>query len=156
MGKRQQAVERRKLFCERHRYGETAAGKEVRKYAFCEIDYDPMHPDRRCEFDTFDKAFEFDEAPRLDGSGDRRRRKRVKPSDEPAAQRRNVLKRLGRYGENAAGKWVRKSAFREIDCDRDNPDSLREFDSFEKAFEFDEARRLDGTGGRHARYYPKP
>ena len=79
---------------------------------------------------------------------------KVRPSNEPSAQRKRKCK--DKYGENAAGKWVRKSAFREIDCDRDNPDSLREFDSFEKAFEFDEARRLDGTGGRHAKPYPKP
>ena len=72
--------------------------------------------------------------------------KRVKPSDEPAAQRRNLLKRLGRYGEHAAGKWVRCSAFREIDYDPEKPDSLREFDNFEDAFTFDEACRLDGTG----------
>ena len=53
------------------------------------------------------------------------------------------------HGQNASGKWVRCSAFREIDYDIDSPDRLREFDSFDKAFEFDEARRLDGTGGRH-------
>lgn len=49
------------------------------------------------------------------------------------------MKRLGSYGENAAGKWVRCSAFREIDYDREKPGSLREFDNFEDAFTFDAA-----------------
>ena len=62
------------------------------------------------------------------------------------------MKRLGRYGENAAGKWVRCSAFREIDYDPEKPSSLREFDNFEDAFTFDEACRLDGTGGRKAKF----
>ena len=73
---------------------------------------------------------------------------------EPAERRKVTCK--DRYGQIASGKWVRKSAFREIDYDPDNPDKLREFDSFDKAFEFDEARRMDGTGGRHAKPYPKP
>ncbi len=76
------------------------------------------------------------------------------PSREPAARRKTDCK--NRYGQNASGKWVRSSAFREIDYDPDNPDRLREFDSFDEAFAFDEARRLDGTGGRHAKPYPKP
>ena len=73
---------------------------------------------------------------------------------QPDAQRKRFCKT--RYGENVAGKWVRKSAFREIDYDPNSPDRLREFDTFDAAFEFDEARRLDGTGGRHAKPYPKP
>ena len=32
------------------------------------------------------------------------------------------MKRDGRYGENAAGKWVRASALREIDNDPENPE----------------------------------
>ena len=37
---------------------------------------------------------------------------------------------------------MRASAFRECDYDPKNPDKLHEFDTFDKAFEFDEARRL--------------
>ena len=37
----------------------------------------------------------------------------AKPSDQPQAQRERVCKT--RYGENAAGKWVRCIAFREVD-----------------------------------------
>ena len=66
------------------------------------------------------------------------------------------MKRLGRYGENAAGKWVRCSAFREIDYDPEKPGSLREFDNFEDAFAFEEACRLDGTGGRKPKFSNKP
>ena len=66
------------------------------------------------------------------------------------AQRKCALKRDRRYAQNAAAKWVRASAFREIDYDPENPDKLREFDTFDEAFEFDEARRMDGAGGRHA------
>ena len=40
---------------------------------------------------------------------------KLKPSRESAAQRRKACQH--RYGENAAGKWVRSSAFREIDYD---------------------------------------
>ena len=78
------------------------------------------------------------------------------PTLAPDYQRKSKLKREGRYRQNASGKWVRASAFRKIDYDPDNPDRLREFDSFDKAFEFDEARRLDGTGGRHAKPHAKP
>ena len=91
----------------------------------------------------------------MKSSLDRRAMPRVaKPSDQPRAQRERVCKH--RYGQNASGKWVRCSAFHEIEYDNDSPDRLREFDSFDKAFEFDEALRLDGTGGRHAKPYPKP
>ena len=69
----------------------------------------------------------------------------LRPSHQPAAQRKADLKRNGSYGENAAGKWVGCSAFREIDYDPEKPGSLREFDNFEDAFTFDEACRLDGT-----------
>ena len=48
-----------------------------------------------------------------------------KPSDQPQAQRERVCKT--RYGENAAGKWVRRSAFREVDYAPDDPTKLREF-----------------------------
>ena len=75
-------------------------------------------------------------------------------SQAPDARRKRRCK--DNYGENAAGKWVRCSAFRRIDYDLENPDRLREFDTFDKAFEFDEARRLDGTGGRLAKPLPKP
>ena len=78
---------------------------------------------------------------------------KTKPCKEPTAQRKRTCK--DRYGKNAAGKWVRKSAFREIDYDPDAPDKLREFNTFDDAFAFDEERRLDGTGGRHAKPYPK-
>ena len=37
----------------------------------------------------------------------------AKPSDQPQAQRERACKT--HYGENAAGKWVRCSAFREVD-----------------------------------------
>ena len=66
------------------------------------------------------------------------------------------MKRLGRYGENAAGKWVRCSAFREIDYDPEKLGNLREFGNFEDAFAFDEACRLGGTGGRKAKFSSKP
>ena len=69
---------------------------------------------------------------------------------------RFALRRDGRYGENSAGKWVRASAFRKIDYEPENPERLCEFESLDKAFEFEEARPLDGTGGRHAKPYPKP
>ena len=54
------------------------------------------------------------------------------------SQRKGRLQRDDRYGENAAGKWVRSSAFRKIDYDPDNPDRLREFDNFDAAFAFNE------------------
>ena len=75
---------------------------------------------------------------------------------DAATQRKNALKRDGRYGENAAGKWVRSSAFREIDYDPSDPTHLREFDTFEEAFAFDEECRLNGTGGRKAAHLLKP
>ena len=79
---------------------------------------------------------------------------KVRASWEPTAQRQRSCK--NRYGENAAGKWVRASAFREIDCDPENPDRLREFSNFDAAFAFDEECRLNGTGGRKAVHMPKP
>jgi hypothetical protein len=75
---------------------------------------------------------------------------------DAASQRKGRLLRDGRYGENAAGKWVRSGAFREIDYDPENPDKLREFDNFDAAFAFDEECRLNGTGGRKAVHLPKP
>ena len=75
---------------------------------------------------------------------------------DATTQRKYALKRNGRYGENAAGKWVRSSAFREIDYDPENPDKLREFNTFEEAFAFDEECRLNGTGGRKAVHQQKP
>ena len=77
-------------------------------------------------------------------------------AQDARTQRMNRLKRENRYGENAAGKWVRSSAFREIDCDPSDPTHLREFDTFEEAFAFDEECRLNGTGGRKAVHLPKP
>ena len=71
-------------------------------------------------------------------------------------QRKNALIRGCRYGLNAAGKWVRSSAFRKIDYDPENADKLREFDNFEAAFAFDEECRLNGTGGQKAAHKPKP
>ena len=65
------------------------------------------------------------------------------------SQRRCAMQKDGRYGQNAAGKWVRSRVFREIDKDPENAGKLREFDTFEEAFEFEEACRLDGTAGRH-------
>ena len=86
---------------------------------------------------------------------DRRAMSRLaKPSDQPKAQRERVCKT--RYGLNAAGKWVRRSAFREVDYDPDDPSKLREFATFAEAFAFDEACRADGTGGRSAKYVAKP
>ena len=79
---------------------------------------------------------------------------KLKPSRGPAARRRKACQH--RYGENAAGKWVRSSAFREIDYDPENPNRLREFDNFDAAFTFDEECRLNGTGGRKAAHLPKP
>ena len=49
----------------------------------------------------------------------------AKLSDQPQAQRERACKT--HYGENAAGKWVRCSAFREIDYAPDDPTKLREF-----------------------------
>ena len=77
-------------------------------------------------------------------------------AQDARTQRMNRLKRENRYGENAAGKWVRSSAFREIDCDPSDPTHLREFDTFEEAFAFEEECRLNGTGGRKAVHLPKP
>ena len=71
-------------------------------------------------------------------------------------QRKCRLQRDERYGKNAAGKWVRASAFREIDYDPENPDKLREFDNFDAAFAFNEECRLNCTGGRKATHMPKP
>ena len=42
------------------------------------------------------------------------------------AQRKDRLRREGRYGENDAGKWVRSSAFREIDYDPENPEKVQD------------------------------
>jgi hypothetical protein len=78
----------------------------------------------------------------------------VKPFDQPQVQRDRLCKT--RYGENVAGKWVRRSAFREVDYDPDDPSKLREFATFAEAFAFDEACRADGTGGRIAKYVAKP
>ena len=75
---------------------------------------------------------------------------------DAASQRKGRLLQDGRYGQNAAGTWVRSSAFREIDYNPENPDKLREFDTFEEAFAFDEECRLNGTGGRNAVHLLKP
>lgn len=75
-----------------------------------------------------------------------------KPCKMPAAQRKQACG--NNYKENADGKWVRIRAFREIDYAEDG--YLNEFENFDAAFAFDEARREDGTGGRHAKHYPKP
>ncbi len=77
-------------------------------------------------------------------------------SKTPEARRKAECKRLGRFAENAAGKWVRAKGFREIDYDPENPDRLREFDSFDDAFAFDEKCRIDGTGGLKAKTWGKP
>jgi hypothetical protein len=76
------------------------------------------------------------------------------PSQGPEVQRKHACKR--RYGENESGKWVRSSAFRTIDYDPKNPDKLREFKTFDEAFEFDEECRSLGTGGRRARHMAQP
>ncbi len=73
-----------------------------------------------------------------------------------ALQRKNTCKRLGKYGQNLAGKWVRRTAFREVDYDPENPDRLREFAGFDDAFAFDEKCRLDGTGGRGVLHHNIP
>ena len=57
---------------------------------------------------------------------------------------------------DSTGRWVRTRAFREIDYDPAFPDRLLEFDSFDKAFAWNEERRADGTGGRHAKHMSKP
>ena len=80
--------------------------------------------------------------------------RQAKPSDQADVQRKGTCK--NRYGENVAGKWVRSSAFRENDYDPSDPTRLREFDTFEEAFAFDEECRLNGTGGRKAVHLPKP
>ena len=61
-----------------------------------------------------------------------------------------------RYGQNAAGKWVRCSAFRWIDYHQADSNYLREFGSFAEAFAFNEKCREDGSGGRNARCTAKP
>ena len=80
--------------------------------------------------------------------------RQAKSSDQADVQRKRTCK--NRYGENVAGKWVRSSAFRENDYDPSDPTHLREFDTFEAAFAFDEECRLNGTGGRKAVHLPKP
>ena len=77
-------------------------------------------------------------------------------SHQSATHRYVDLKRIGSYGVNLTGKWVRRSDFREIDYDPKKPDRLREFDNFEGAVAFDEACRLDGIGGRSAKISSKP
>ena len=77
-------------------------------------------------------------------------------AQDAKTQRKQRLQREERYGENTAGKWVRSSAFREIDYDPNDPTRLREFDSFDEAFAFDEECRLNNTGGRKALYLSKP
>ena len=42
------------------------------------------------------------------------------------------------YGPNTAGKWVRRSDFREIDYDPKKLGILHEFGNFEDIFAFDE------------------
>ena len=79
-----------------------------------------------------------------------------KGPQDAKTQRKQRLQREERYGENTAGKWVRSSAFREIDYDPNDPTRLREFDSFDEAFAFDEECRLNNTGGRKALHLPKP
>ena len=66
------------------------------------------------------------------------------------------MQREKRAGENAAGKWVRPSAFRKIDYDPENLDKLRECNSFDEAFAFNEECRLNGTGCRKADHLPEP
>ena len=78
----------------------------------------------------------------------------AKPSDQPQVQRERVCKTRG--GENAAGKWVRRIASREVDYALDDPTKLREFATFAEAFAFDEACRADSTGGRSAKYAAQP
>ena len=64
----------------------------------------------------------------------------AKPSDQPQAQRERVCKT--RYGENAAGRWVRRSAFREIDYAPDDPTKLRECATFENFHGIDQSKMI--------------
>ena len=80
--------------------------------------------------------------------------KPTKACKMPEAQRKKACKQ--NYKENSTGRWVRTRAFREIDYDPAFPDRLLEFDSFDKAFAWNEERRADGTGGRHAKHMSKP
>lgn len=51
---------------------------------------------------------------------------------------------------------MRRRAFRDIDYKPDNSNELRQFDSFDDAFAFDEAQLAAGSGGRKAKYHDKP
>ena len=65
-----------------------------------------------------------------------------RPSHTAKAQR--GARALKKYGENTAGKQVRKTAFRE--CDYTTDGKLMEFDTEEEVLAFEEARYQDGTG----------
>ena len=69
---------------------------------------------------------------------------------DPEARRK--ARALANYGQNAAGKWVRKKAWR--DCDYENNGHLREFDETGDVLAFEEKRRADGHC--QARYEKKP
>ena len=58
---------------------------------------------------------------------------------DPEARRK--ARALANYGQNAAGKWVRKKAWR--DCDYIDG-HLREFDQYDDILAFEEERRAQG------------
>ena len=63
-----------------------------------------------------------------------------------SAEGKRTRRVLARYAENAAGSYVRVSAFRE--CDYRDDGSLREFPTEAEVLAFEAARYSDGTGNR--------
>ena len=72
-----------------------------------------------------------------------------RPSNTAEAQRKR--RACANYGENAAGKWVRKKAWRECDY---TDGHLREFDTEGDFLAFEEERRVQGHCQAH--YEKKP
>ena len=78
------------------------------------------------------------------------------PLDAQALNSYLELVRGGLYWQNAAGKWVRASAFRDVDYDPAAPGRLREFASLEEVLAFNEKCRGDGAGGPGVVHRPQP
>ena len=75
----------------------------------------------------------------------------TRASNTAEAQRKR--RACANYGQNAAGKWVRKQAWR--DCDYTQDGHLKEFDSEEAFLQFEEDRYQQGASQAHYGKQPR-
>ena len=75
----------------------------------------------------------------------------ARPSNTAEAQRKR--RACANYGQNAAGKWVRKTAWRA--CDYIDGGQLRQFDTEEAFLTFEEERRAQGHSQAHYEKLPR-